>query len=183
MGRKVCGRVQISFLVFLPRCSYKCPNPVMSTAVCVKTTCFDALKLYTILIWKLIRNTCNFLRSTPIETKYSLKRLLLHLPRPQRALLCSSLLSSPPISSLPSPSPTLFYSLLFSRTTQTHTLRGFATWHREALPLTPPFMKHFLEDSHLSSGSHWQSLPSSLPGLLLKPQKWLALFLSKANRK
>ena len=94
MGRKVCGRVQISFLVFLPRCSYKCPNPVMSTAVCVKTTCFDALKLYTILIWKLIRNTCNFLRSTPIETKYSLKRLLLHLPRPQRALLCSSLLSS-----------------------------------------------------------------------------------------
>lgn len=85
-GKKGCKGVQISFLVFLLRCSCKCPNPVMSVAVCVKTTCFDAIQLYTILIWKLIRNTCKFLRSTLIESKCGLKRLLLNLLGPQNAV-------------------------------------------------------------------------------------------------
>lgn len=48
----------------------------MSIVICVKTTCFDAIQLY-IILRKLLRNMCNFLRSTPIENKYSLERLLL----------------------------------------------------------------------------------------------------------
>lgn len=141
MGKKVCRGVQISFLVFLPRCSCKCPNLVMSAKVCVKTTCSDAIQLYTILIWKFIRNTCNFLRSTLRESKCSLKRLLFHLFSLQNAVDWQ----------WPNPSGTCHektqISLFFSRTTQIHSLRGLANWHGVALLLAHPLMKNFLEAS------------------------------------
>lgn len=65
-----------NFLVFLPRCSCKYRNPVMSIAICVKITCFDATQLYSILFCQFLRKTHSFLRSAPIESKYSLESLL-----------------------------------------------------------------------------------------------------------
>lgn len=73
VGRTVCRGLQISFLVLLPRCSYKCENLVMATAISVKTTCFDAIQVFTIFIRKLIKNTCHFLRSTRLKASVAWK--------------------------------------------------------------------------------------------------------------
>lgn len=178
VGRKVCRRVQISFLVLLPRCSYKCENPVMAKAISVKTTCFDAIQVYTIFIWKLTRNTCHFLRITWLKASVAWKSSscfpqyseMLGGPVPQVAALWE--LKFPPF---------LFF---FVRTTQADILRAPASWHIAALPShaslngQTPWRKTQFESERVPQAFH-----PPCQRFLLKTQKWLALFLSKANRK
>ena len=178
VGRTVCRRVQISFLVLLPRCSCKCENLVMATAISVKTTYFDAIQVFTIFIRKLIKNTCHFLRSTRLKASVAWKSFSCFPqysemlgrgggPVPQVAALWE--LKFPP------------FSYFFVRTTQTDILRAPASWRAAARPShtslngRTPWRK-----THKWALASAPSLPSSLPEVSAKNSEVVsAIFIKR----